>query len=158
MPYCTVLVKKKSRPPSMNLNQHHNRIYLCVWYEKRKASISFFTFLWLLGAVAPLIPLVKCECIYFRAKVRIWVCLGEKYGTKFGLLFYYQKKKMLIFRLIITNFGTLRMHQIAPFLSFFSGGACSLVQVIINNHNRATCPHTCQCKRTGGCYSEQVVA
>ena len=26
-------------------------------------------------------------------------------------------KKMLIFSLIITNFGTLRMHQIAPILS-----------------------------------------
>ena len=48
--------------------------------------------------------------------------LGEKYGTKFGVL---------IFRLIITYFGTLKMHQIAPFLSNLGvggwgggGGAC----------------------------------
>ena len=37
------------------------------------------------------IPLVKCECIYFCAKVRIWINLREKYGTKFGMLIYYKK-------------------------------------------------------------------
>ena len=51
----------------------------------------FFTFLWLLGAIAPQILLVICECIYFCAKVRVWIDLGEKYGTKFGLLIYYKK-------------------------------------------------------------------
>ena len=56
-------------------------------------------------------PLVKCECI----NVGIWIDLGEKFGTEFGLL---------IFRLIIIYFGTLRMHQIAPVLSLFFGGAC----------------------------------
>ena len=30
--------------------------------------------------------------------------------------------KLLIFRLIITYFGTLRMHQISQFLSFFFWG------------------------------------
>ena len=39
----------------------------------------------------PRSTLVKCECIYFCAKVRIWIDLGEKYGTKFGLLIYYPK-------------------------------------------------------------------
>ena len=57
----------------------------------------------------------------FCAKVRIWIDLGEKYGTKFGLLII---QEMLIFRVIITNFGTLRMHHIARFLSCFYGGAC----------------------------------
>ena len=32
--------------------------------------------------------------------------------------------KLLIFSLIITHFGTLRIQQIAPFISNFSGGAC----------------------------------
>ena len=33
-------------------------------------------------------PLLKCECysIYFYINVRIWIDLGEKYATKFGLL------------------------------------------------------------------------
>ena len=35
--------------------------------------------------------LVKCERIYFCANVRIWIDLGEKYGTKFALLIYYPK-------------------------------------------------------------------
>ena len=86
------------------------------------------------------IPLVKCECIYFCAKVRIWIDLGEKCGTKFGLLIYYPKK-MLIFRLIITIFGTLRMHQIALILSKIFRGSMPpdpLAQVLINNHKSAT--------------------
>ena len=53
--------------------------------------------------------------MYFCAKMRIWIDLGEIYGTKFGLLIYHPK--MLILRLIITNFGTLRMHKIAPILT-----------------------------------------
>ena len=69
-------------------------------------------------------PLVICERIYFCTNVRIWIDLGEKYGTKFGLLIYYPKNQQ-IFMLIITYFGILRMHQVAPFLSFFPGGACT---------------------------------
>ena len=46
---------------------------------------------------------------------------------------------LLIFRLIIKYFGTLRMHQIAPYLSFFSGGACPQPPSTSVNqyHNRA---------------------
>ena len=39
-------------------------------------------------------------------------------------------KKILIFRLIITYFGTLRMHETAPFLSNFPEPP--LAQMIIN--------------------------
>ena len=65
--------------------------------------------------------------------MRIWIDFGEIYGTKFGLLIYHPK--MLILRLIITNFGTLRMHQIAPILSKIF--RTPLAKVIISNHNRA---------------------
>ena len=113
----------------MNLNPHYYRIYLCVWYVifavKNVNKTPFLHFF-----APPLIPLVKCECIFFGAKVCIWIKnLREKYGTKFGFLIYYQNK-VLIFRLIITNFGTLRMHQTAPFLSTFTKPP--LAQVIIN--------------------------
>ena len=77
----------------MNLNPHLYRIYLRVWYvifdvKKCKASISFLHFFGFWGLLtSPLpAPLVTCECIYFCAKVRIWIDLGEKYATKFGLL------------------------------------------------------------------------
>ena len=102
------------------------RLVCKSWCKKRKASIflHFFGF-W---GILPQTPLVKCECIYFCAKVRISIDLG----TKFGLLII---KKMLIFRLIITNFGTFRMHHIAPFLSKLFPGEHApehLAQVIIN--------------------------
>ena len=95
----------------MNLNPHHYRIYLCVRYVifvVRNVKPPFF-YISLASEGYPSIPLVKRECIYFCAKAPIWINLREKYGTKFGLLIYY-KKKMLIFRFIMTNFGTLRMH------------------------------------------------
>ena len=90
-PNCTILIFRKNLdPPSMNLNRHHYMIYLCTWYEKRKASI-FLHFFGFWGLLSHQISLVKCECIYFCAKVRILIDLGEKYGTKFGLLIYYKK-------------------------------------------------------------------
>ena len=54
--------------------------------------LHFFGFWGLLPpSPPPPISFVKCECIYFCAKVRIWIDLGEKYGTKFGLLIYHPK-------------------------------------------------------------------
>ena len=58
--------------------------------------------------------------MYFCTNVRIWIDLGEKYGTEFGLMFNYLK--IVDIRLIKTYFGTPRMHQIAPFLSRKSSG------------------------------------
>ena len=51
----------------------------------------FFYFSLASGGCCPQILLVKYESIYFCAKVRVWIDLGEKYGTKFGLLIYYIK-------------------------------------------------------------------
>ena len=73
-------LKKKSEPPSMNLNPHHYGIYLRVWYvifdvKKRRASIFFHSESLAYGGYCSKTPLVKC------AKVRIWIDLGEKYGT-----------------------------------------------------------------------------
>ena len=64
-----------------------------VFAVKNVKPPFFFTYLWLLRAInpPPPIPLIKCECIYFCAKVPIWINLGEKYGTKFALLIYYKK-------------------------------------------------------------------
>ena len=104
----------------------------------KNVTPPFLHFLGFWGLLSPG-PLVKCECIYFCAKVCIWIDLWEKYGTNFGLMINY--KKMLIFRLKITDFGTLRMHQIASILSKHFRGSMPrtpLAQVIINNHNRAT--------------------
>ena len=53
-PYCTVLIKKNLHHPSMNLNPHHYRIYLCVRYvifAVKNVKPQFFTFLWLLRAI-----------------------------------------------------------------------------------------------------------
>ena len=43
MPVLHHLITKNSRPPSMNLNRQHYRIYLRPWYEKRKASIFYIS-------------------------------------------------------------------------------------------------------------------
>ena len=54
------------------------------------------------------------KCIYFPANMLIWMVLM----TDMANIFYYRGKfnlKLLIFRLMITYLGTLRMCCIAPF-------------------------------------------
>ena len=125
----------------MNLNRHHYRRYLRAWYEKRIASV-LFKFLWLLGAIAPPpppIPLLKCGCFIFALKCTSGLILEKNMAQNLGCWFII--KKMLIFRLKITNFGTLKMHEIASTLSKKFRGRMPpdpLPQMIIKNHNRAT--------------------
>ena len=68
----------------MNLNQHPYRIYLRVWYVIFDVKNVKPPFLWLLGVIAPKIPLVKCECNYFCAKVRIWIDIRENMAQYLG--------------------------------------------------------------------------
>ena len=79
----------------MNLNPNNYRaVYTPVMKYvmlKRKSFHFFFYILWLLGAIVPQASLVKCECNYFCANMRIWIDLGENYCAKFGLLIYYPK-------------------------------------------------------------------
>ena len=64
----------------MNLNTHHYTVYLGVWYvifDVKKVKPPFFLHFFGFWGLLPQDPLVKCECIYFCAKVRIWIDLGE---------------------------------------------------------------------------------
>ena len=69
---------------------------------------------------------------FFCANVRIWINLGEKYGTKFGvLLIYYILKNVEI---KVDN-NILWNTQNAPDRTIFPGGACDrnpLAQVFIS--------------------------
>ena len=81
---------------------------------KGKAFISsdfFFKKSSASGGKPPKPPLGKSKCHYFRAN--IWVMVTDMVNS-----FYYCGKlslKLLIFRLIKRYFGTLIVHQIAPF-------------------------------------------
>ena len=69
-------------------------------------------------------PLLKYECIYFYTNVRIWIDLGEKYATKFGLLLINMLK---IVDFEIDNNMLWNTHN-APdrtiFIIFFLRGGC----------------------------------
>ena len=115
---------------------------LCTWYvifdlKKEKPPFCFFFIIYFAsGGYCPHTILVKCECIIFCTNVRIWIDLGEKYGTKYGLL--------LIFRLIIHTLEHSECTRSHHFLSFFFfwGGACpGPSSTRVNpHHNRATYP------------------
>ena len=68
--------------------QGYLRAWNVIFDLKKEKPPFFFCFLGLL----PPDPLVKCECIYICTNVRIWIDLGEKYSTNFGLLFIYYPK------------------------------------------------------------------
>ena len=80
--------------PSWHESKHTSlQGYLRAWYvifgvkkEKPPFFLLFFGFRGGGGGVIapqpPPPPLEKCECIYFCTDVRIWIDLGEKYGTK----------------------------------------------------------------------------
>ena len=98
-PDCTILIQifRWSIPPEplariwiYIITGLSTRLGCNIWCIKGKDSISFYISL-VSGGYCPPDPLVKYECIYCCANVRIWVDLGEKYGTKFGLLHYYPK-------------------------------------------------------------------
>ena len=91
------------RPPTRNLNPHHYRaIYapskVYVIFDEKKEKPPYF-YISLAsgggggggGGYCPQTSPVKYDCIYFCTNVRIWIDLGEKYGTKFSLLIYYSK-------------------------------------------------------------------
>ena len=94
-PDCTILIERfrGSMPPEPPWHESESTSlqgYLRAWYvifdvKKGKQSI-FYLYL----ARPP--PLVKCECIHFFTNVCIWIDLGEKYVTKFGLLLIYYPK------------------------------------------------------------------
>ena len=88
-------------PPSKNLNPASLQCYLRTSYvifdvKKGKASFVFFFLVYISlasGGFCPQTSLVKKVNVrvYFCLNARIWINLGEKYGTKFGLLIYYSK-------------------------------------------------------------------
>ena len=77
--------------PSTNLNPHLYRVILYVIFDVKKEKPLFLYISLASGGYCPTDLLVKCEYIYFCTNLRIWIGLGEKYGTTFGLLIYYPK-------------------------------------------------------------------
>ena len=58
----------------------------------------------------------------FPTNMHIWIGIGKQKWQIIFVVVDLLSLKLFNFRLIVAYFGTLRMHQIAPFLSNFSGG------------------------------------
>ena len=100
---CTILIKEKSggacpQHPSHESESTSLHGYLCAWYviyyvkKEKPPCCCFFKIPLASVGYCPQTPLVNCECIHFCTNVRIQINLGEKYGTKFGLLLIYYPK------------------------------------------------------------------
>ena len=60
-------------------------------FDVKKEKPPFFYASLASGAAAPRPHLLNVNVFIFVTNVRIWIDLGDKYGTKFVLLIYYPK-------------------------------------------------------------------
>ena len=84
--------------------------------EKPPFCLIFSKFLLLL--LSPRTPLVNSKCVSFRTNLLINIDLREKV-RQLSFLDDFFPLKLLGFRLVITYFGTPRLHQITPFMQIF---------------------------------------